>query len=318
MQEHTTHPDAQWFPDAGLGLFLHWGISSVHGNTDISWGMMKNFPYSPEIITPEAYFDLAKRFDPDAYDPDKWLKAAAAAGFRYAVLTTRHHDSFALWPSRFGDFSTKNYMGGRDLLADYVEACRKNGLKVGFYYSPPDFRTAGDYMDYGGWRSGGNTGKPVPKEIGDYISAVIRGQITELLTRYGKIDLLWYDGGREDRLSREETYVYQPGIVIGRGEGTDFLSTECSIPDTDYYEKNLKEHWWECCHEWNNCWGYTKADETDYKTAGTVFGFYKAVRSMQGNLLINMGPNARGELPDIAYERMGEFGELLVKESAFK
>lgn len=130
--------------------------------------------------------------------------------------------------------------------------------------------------------------------------------------------MLWYDGGRKDYLSREETYLYQPGIVIGRGEGTDFLSTECSIPDTDYYEKNLKGHWWECCHEWNNCWGYTKADETDYKTAGTVFGFYKAVRSMQGNLLINMGPNARGELPDIAYERMGEFGELLAKESAFK
>ena len=101
------HPDAQWFPKAGLGLFIHWGIASVDGYLDLSWGMFKDFMYSPRVCRPEEYFSLAKRFDPIRYDPGKWLSAASEAGCRYAVMTARHHDSFAMWPSRYGDFNTR-------------------------------------------------------------------------------------------------------------------------------------------------------------------------------------------------------------------
>ena len=165
------NPGAQWYPDAGLGLFLHWGIASVKA-MNISWPMIPgralaakriddsaereriirerdwNLNGKPPQITPNQYWAMAKDFNPQSYDPDKWLRAAKDAGFQYAVLTARHHEGFALWPSKFGDFNTKNYMGGRDLVKDYVEACRKNGLKVGLYYSPPDWHFDRDYMDF--------------------------------------------------------------------------------------------------------------------------------------------------------------------------
>ena len=108
LNGHTTHPDAQWYPEAKLGVFVHWGISSVHGNIDISWAMMKDFKWTPENVTPDEYFALAKKFNPDKYDPEKWAKAVADAGFKYMVLTTRHHDGFAMWPSDCGNFNTKN------------------------------------------------------------------------------------------------------------------------------------------------------------------------------------------------------------------
>ena len=308
---HTTHPDAQWFPKAELGLFLHWGISSVHGNIDLSWGMFRDFKWGPEVIPPEEYFDLAKRFNPKKYDPEKWIKAASDAGFKYAVLTTRHHDSFALWPSDFGDFNTGRYMDGRDLVGEYVKACRRYGMKVGFYYSPPDFRTHRKYMSFGGWYADRKEDLIVPQVYTDYMRAIVRGQLTELLTRYGVVDLLWFDGAGLDYMSRDEIYYYQPSVVIGRGEMTDFLSTECTIPTEEYYHENLEGHWWECCHEWNcGGWGYTR-DEV-YKSAETIMDFYKTVVvKYHGNLLINMGPNADGELPPVAYERLSDFGEML-------
>ena len=151
-RSHTQHPEAQWFANAALGLFIHWGIPSVSGEFDLSWGMWKNEPGTRKLcaqiyglqgpgltITPEEYWELARDFNPQEFQPEKMLKAAKEAGFTYAVLTAKHHDGFALWPSEYGDFSTKNYMGGRELVGEYVEACRKTGMKVGLYFSPPDW-----------------------------------------------------------------------------------------------------------------------------------------------------------------------------------
>ena len=134
-------PGAQWFPDASLGLFMHWGIHSVVG-AQPSWDMISYYKYGGKVAPPDKYYALAERFDPQEYDPDQWLKAAKEAGFTYAVLTTKHHDGYALWPSKYG-IGTKQYMGGRDLLKTYVEACRANGLKVGFYFSPRDWHYPG-------------------------------------------------------------------------------------------------------------------------------------------------------------------------------
>ncbi len=126
-----------WYPGAGLGLFLHWSIASV-AQVELGWGLFKDVGgKDPHPAWPaEKYLALADKFNPQNYDPDKWLRAAAQAGFKYAVLTTRHHDGYALWPSAYGNFGVKQHMGGRDLVGPYVEACRRNGLKVGFYYSP--------------------------------------------------------------------------------------------------------------------------------------------------------------------------------------
>jgi alpha-L-fucosidase len=133
------HPDAQWFPDAGLGLFIHWGIGTVGDNGDISWGMLANKPWTDITVKPSIYFARAKDWKPDRMDYAKMLAQASAAGFTYAVMVTKHHDGLALWPSKFGDFGTRQFLDGRDFVKEYVAACRKHGLKVGLYYSPPDW-----------------------------------------------------------------------------------------------------------------------------------------------------------------------------------
>lgn len=304
----TNHPDAQWFPKAGFGLFMHWGISAVDGDLDISWGMMKDFQYSPRVTTPEDYFALAEKFNPHRWDPDKILKAAKEAGMRYAVLTTRHHDSYALWPSDYGSFNTGVYMDGRDLVGEYVDACRKNGIKVGLYYSPPDFYSGRRYMEFGGWYK---DKEPTPEVMNEYIKIIAKGQIRELLTRYGKIDLIWFDGVWQELYTYEELLELQPGIVIGRGKDSHFDSIECTLPTEELYQNKLKGNWWECCHELNNSWGYTSADEWHLKSAETIIDWLKLVRGYEGNLLLNIGPDGNGKLPDLAYTRLKEIGEFI-------
>jgi alpha-L-fucosidase len=310
------HPDAQWFPRAGFGLFIHWGISSVDGRIDLSWGMMTNTPWDKGAfkLTPNQYFALAERFQPDRYDPHKWLKAAKEAGFQYVVLTTRHHDGYALWPSKVSDFSTATHMRGRDLVRDYVEACRDNGLKVGLYYSPPDWHYNREWMAFN-WRENGEPylgldHQPMtePKRSPEETKAwdrkykdYIRSQVEELLTRYGRIDLLWFDGGPE-AISIERIRELQPGVVVNprmHGHG-DFTTAEVGFP------KERPQPWWEMCAIWNGAWGYLKQEQ--YVSTAWMLEQLSRVRSWGGNYLINIGPRPNGELPDVAYERFRELG----------
>ena len=123
----TPIPDAQWFPEAGLGLFIHWGLASPRASGDLSWGMLANKPWKDKTITPNDYYSAIKDWDPSKMDYDKILWAAKAAGANYAVMVTKHHDGFTLWPSAFGDIGTKYSFGGRDFVKEFVDACRKNG-----------------------------------------------------------------------------------------------------------------------------------------------------------------------------------------------
>ena len=196
----TTHLDAQWFPEAGFGLFMHWGIHSVAG-IEPSWSMKKNVPFisdpDKEKYYGKNYYKLLTKFNPQNYDPDKWIKAAAEAGMTYAVLTVKHHDGYKLWPSEYGEMSTKQYMNGRDLIRPYIDACRKYGLKVGFYFSPvdwsyPNYPISLDrnipFMFPPGWDN-----KKNEAAFEDFYRYTV-GQLSEILTRWGKIDLIWFDG----------------------------------------------------------------------------------------------------------------------------
>jgi alpha-L-fucosidase len=340
---HTMNPDAQWYPDAGLGLFIHWGISSVKA-MNISWPMIPgrvlarqrisdpaerariiresdyNLNGKPPEITPNEYWEMAKDFNPQNYDPDKWMKAAKAAGFTYAVLTTRHHEGFALWPSAYGNFSTKNYMNGRDLLKPYVDACRRYGLKVGFYYSPPNWYFEKDYKDflYGGARRLNpefpplgpdlkpRTTKPSAEDLARHqaaYEAMVRGQVEELLTRYGKIDLLWFDGhaptphGR-DCITIDEIRKLQPGIVINprmHGHG-DFVTYERTL-GTD----KVATGWAEFCNTWTTGWSH---QNIPFRADGFVLGQYVLCRSLGINYLLGVGPMATGEFCDGIYQNM--------------
>lgn len=308
-------PAKQWFPEAGLGLFIHWGLSSVDGHHDLSWGMMAGCPWNPKskALTPEAYWGLADRFNPQDYHPAKWLQAAKDAGFGYAVFTTRHHDGYALWPSAYGDFSTRTKLGGRDLVREYVDACRKVGLKVGFYYSPPDWRFQRHYMSFRYGSKGtadsphfGVNHEPVqlqqkPADFDAQYIAYVNGQITELMTRYGKIDLLWFDGGAGPKMiSQEAIRAMQPDILIndrGHGKGDYRTGYECKLPT------QRPEGCWEHCTGLTNCWGYTvgseKADAR--RLASGMLNSLVKCRAWGGNMLPNCGPRPTGEMPDSFY-----------------
>jgi alpha-L-fucosidase len=340
---HTMHPDAQWYSDAGLGLFIHWGIASVRA-INISWPMIPgralakqkvsaeereriirendyNLNGKPPEITPLEYWTMARDFNPGKYDPDKWLKAAKAAGFTYAVLTTRHHEGFALWPSAYGNFSTKNFMGGRDLVKDFVEACRRNGLKVGLYYSPPDWYFDQDYNNFlyhGAVKMNpefpplGPDLKPRTSEKSAAEKAaheaeyarMVKGQVEELLTRYGKIDLLWFDGrppipGGNNVITVERIHELQPGIVINprlHGHG-DFIT----------YERTLGTHkvatgWAEFCNTWTNAWPHVKG--APFRANGFVLGQFVTSRSLGVNYLLGVGPMSTGEFTPEIYQNM--------------
>jgi alpha-L-fucosidase len=288
--QRTTHPDAQWFPDASFGFFVHWGIHSVAG-LQPSWAMLEGYPYGSDKqeYWGKGYYTLLKKFNPKHYDPDKWMEAAAKAGMTYAVITSKHHDGYALWPSEYGDMSTKQYMNGRDLLRPYVDACHKYGLKVGFYYSPPD------------WANKWNQ----DKLMGGYDYNV--GQLSELLTRYGKIDILWFDGGIENP---EKVIAWvrllQPHILINdrSGGGGDFATPECSTPD------QAPDGWWEECNIWSGHWGY--APDALVNTNSWVMEKLVKNRSWGGNFLLSgVGPRPDGTLRPQIYDRMAKLAEWM-------
>ena len=329
----TNHPGAAWFyKPVNLGLFIHFGISTVHGDCDISWGMMDNPVRRAKgngIVTPREYWKFAESFNPEKFNPEEWLSASKECGFTYAVFTTKHHDGYSLWPTDAGDFSTKNYMHGRDLVREYVDACRKTGLKVGLYYSPPDWRFNRDYMSFmTGSHSNEYPDRPyedidhkpieslkeMSKEHYDKYIEYINAQVRELLTRYGQIDLLWFDGSVSDLtnvITIEEIRSLQPQIVVndrlwGWGIGDYKSKYECRLP------QEKPEMMWETCHIWHvgGGWSYVKnADK--YRDNEITLGQYKVCKEWGGNLLLNIAPDKDGVVPDAYYESVKKLAESI-------
>ncbi len=326
------NPGSQWFPSASLGLFMHWGIHSVAG-AQPSWDMIAHYPYGGKVSPPDKYYALADQFNPQKYDPDKWMKAAKEAGFTYAVLTTRHHDGYALWPSKYG-IGTKQYMNGRDLLKPYVDACRANGLKVGFYFSPqdwhfPGFRHPNDFDYDKRYEAIPDTDPAANYQVYEQFLAYVLKQIEELLTRYGKIDLLWFDGmwfrGVND-MHTEQVYAWirslQPGIVINdrwanvtnpdnpHGSGIrigDFSTPfECTTPTY------VPSKWWDNCEIWTGGsagWGYDRSGS--FRSNSEFMEHLVACRSLGGNYLPNLGPTENGELHPNFYTTVAELAQWM-------
>lgn len=306
----TTHPNAQWFPDASFGLFMHWGIHSVAG-IQPSWAMIKGYPYGTDRSEywGKGYYSLLTKFNPQNYDPDKWMEAAKKAGMTYAVLTTKHHDGYALWPSEYGEMSTKQYMGGRDLLRPYVDSCRKYGLKLGFYFSPRDWGYPGYPVSlvYGENYVNPRTPEQNRADYEKFFNYTI-GQLSEILTRYGKIDELWFDGMGWDGINDNRTEQVlawirklQPGIVINNRwdyHTGDFGTPEVEMPDT------APEGWWENCVIWSGHWGYSP--DSNFQPAEWVLEKLVTARSWGGNILLNAGPAPDGTMREWYYKGCDE------------
>lgn len=312
-----------WFPKAGLGLFVTWGICTVR-EVELGWGFYGDVGGKKGAWPVENYIAQADVFNPKDYDPDKWMAAAAKAGFRYSVLTARHHDGYALWPSEYGNFSTKEHMGGRDLVRPFVEACRRHGLKVGLYYSPGNwlFNPPGwPYLGYPLRKSDFRYRRPertlgtpryaeITREEGqkyfEILYAYVKGQVSEILTRYGKIDLLWWDGydwprGVDIHGPEMDAWVrkLQPGLVTNdryrlwadRPTLGDF-STEFENRNPDKRPEGL----WEQCEAMCGGWAYVGA-----ACRSTAYLIERLVRNRAwgGNYLPDFGPRADGTMsPD--------------------
>jgi len=285
----------EWFDQARFGMFVHWGVYSILARGE--WVRLI------ERIPSVKYEKLAWRFNPKNYHPEEWVDLAQEAGMKYMVLTTRHHDGFSLFDSGVSDFTAPKTAAKRDLIAEYVEACRKKGMRIGFYYSLLDWRYpayfSGPKKDPEGW-----------KAFLEYVHT----QVRELCTDYGKIDVLWYDGGwpwtAEDWRSAELNATVrklQPEILINNRSR---LSEDFETPEQHIAAPSDPKRMWESCMTMNDNWGYSAGDRNWKSTRQLIYNLASCA-SGAGNYLLNVGPRAGGNIPLPSIRRLKEIGKWM-------
>ena len=310
----TAHTDADtsWFRGLGLGLFLHWGHASTQG-WELSWQMTGGVQRQEPALEPvgcNEYFDNAAGFDPQRFDPHAWADLAWRAGARYVVFTAKHHDGFAMFDTRLSDYSiAKNTPFGRDVTREITDAFRERGFRIGLYFSIIDWHHP-DYPRYTDETIDkpyviGSHPRVSPDKWANY-RAFMLGQLDELLTGYGQVDIVWLDGEFEHteeewRFDEIRAFIRerQPNALVNDrcvGHG-DFVTPEQQLPMTP------PERPWETCLTMNSSWGHRPQDDTWKSPALLLHTLIEAV-SMGGNLLLNVGPTGDGEFPPEAVERL--------------
>lgn len=312
----------KWWTDARFGMFIHWGLYALPARHE--W--VKN----RERMTNEQYQKYFDLFNPDLYNPKEWARQAKDAGMKYVVLTAKHHEGFCLFDSKFTDYKSTNTPFGRDIIREYVDAFRAEGLKVGFYYSlidwhHPDYtidRQHPQRQETDAAYEKLNVGKDM-KKYQEYM----KNQVTELLTNYGEISIIWFDfsfpgqngKGRADwdaenllKLTRK----LQPGIIVDDRldlrdveGGWDFTTPE-QVKVSKWPEVNGKRAAWETCQTFSGSWGYYR-DEYTWKSPSQLLELLIESVSKGGNLLLNVGPTARGTFDFRAQTSLGSMGEWM-------
>lgn len=306
-------PDTSWFTHDRFGLFIHWGLYALAARHE--------WVQTYEKMTAAEYQKYFDHFNPDGFDPAKWAQIAKQAGMKYLVITTKHHDGFCLWDSALTDFKAPNTPFGRDILRGTVDAFRAADFKIGFYYSlldwhHPEFtidilHPMRDDLEF--------REQEKNRDILKYREYLF-GQTRELLTQYGKIDIMWYDFSYRHRYAdwvkgkgadewgsvelMEMVRELQPGIIINDRLDIpgDFVTPEQYQPFSAM-KMDGKNVIWEACQTMNHSWGYHR-DELDWKSSQMLLELLIDSVSKNGNLLLNVGPNGRGEFQIEAIERL--------------
>ena len=319
----------EWFRQARFGMFLHWGLYSIPARGE--------WVRSSEQMPEESYLPFFREFNPVDYDPKAWARMAKDAGMRYAVLTAKHHDGFCLFDSALTDFKSTNTPCKRDLVREFLDAFREVGLKVGLYYSLLDWHHP-DYPHFADQHhpmrnhpACGNEGRDFDRYL-----TYMHGQVRELCENYGKIDIMWFDFSYGDlrgeawKASRLVDMVrsLQPGILIdnrleasGEGFGSlatdsptpyhgDFVTPETMIPPYPPMDVRGEPLVWESCITMNNHWGYCATDR-DYKPAALLIKKLVECVSKGGNMLLNVGPDARGNFPEESVRILKQIGKWM-------
>jgi alpha-L-fucosidase len=317
-----------WWTNDRFGMFIHWGLYALPARHE--W--VKKY----EKLTNADYQKYFEQFNPDLYDPKEWAKMAKAAGMKYAVITTKHHEGFCLFDSKYTDYKATNTAAKKDLIKEWVDAFRSEGLKVGFYYSlldwhHPDFtvdkhhpQQPADNSDTAYARL--NQGKDMRK-----YREYLHNQVRELLTNYGKIDIMWLDfsypgkngKGRDDWGSEELMklmHKLQPGIIVDNRldlndyeDGIDFVTPEQYMV-SEWPMHNGKRVAWETCQTFSGSWGYHR-DEDSWKSPEQLLLLLIGSVSKGGNLLLNVGPTARGLFDYRAKDALSAIGDWMALNS---
>jgi alpha-L-fucosidase len=312
--------DWKWWVHDRFGLFIHWGLYALPARHE--W--VKN----RERITDEDYQKYLNHFDPDLYDPKSWARAAKKAGMKYFVITTKHHEGFCLWDSRYTDYKVTNTPYGKDLLHPMVDAFRAEGLRVGFYHSLIDWHHPDFPVDrVHPMRDNAEERAKNPQRDVRRYAEYLHNQVRELLTEFGPVDLLFYDfsypgedgKGRDDWQSMELmklTRELQPQILIDDRldlmdvpGGWDYRTPE-QVAIREQPTVDGKPVLWETCQTFSGSWGYHR-DESTWKSVDQLVRMLIDTVSKGGNLLLNVGPTARGEFDGRAMDRLAGMGEWM-------
>lgn len=302
-----SHPDSTrmaWFDDAKFGIFIHWGIYSVKG-IDESWSFFNGY------TSHDTYLEQLKGFTASRYNPEAWANLIVESGARYAVLTSKHHDGIALWPVPDKGLNVvDNTPAGRDLVKPFVEAVRKKGLKVGLYYSLPDW----SHPDYPLQARDSYRYKDDSLRFKRFLS-IQQGQLSDLMNHYSP-DLIWFDGDWEHSAKewnasgiRNILLDKAPNVIINsrlQGYG-DYATPEQGLP-----VEKPKERYWELCLTMNNSWGYQPTDN-NYKSADQLIAILADCIGMGGNLLLDIGPKEDGTIVQEQVHILKEMGRWVKK-----
>ncbi len=312
-----------WWRDARFGLFIHWGLYSIPA------GEWKGTTNHAEWIRMTAqipvieYDKFVAQFNPVKFDANAWVHMAKDAGMKYIVITSKHHDGFCLFDSRFSDFDVMSTPFKRDILKELADACHKEGIKICWYYSIMDWHHP-DYLPRREWEKD----RPTEGASFDRYVAYMKSELKELLTNYGEIGVLWFDGEWEENWNPKrgkDLYDYvrklQPNIIINNRVGAgrsgmegmniegefagDFGTPEQEIPSTGISGVD-----WETCMTMNDHWGYNRHD-SNWKSCKDLVQNLADIASKGGNFLLNIGPTSEGEFPTPGIERLRALGEWM-------
>jgi alpha-L-fucosidase len=311
----------RWFREARFGMFIHWGIYSTAGGY---WNG-KSLPSAGEWlltngrIPVDEYLPLKDRFTAAKFDADRWAGLAKEAGMRYLVITSKHHDGFCLWKSDTTDWDVASTPFGRDALAELSTACKRHGIRFCLYHSIMDWHHP-DYLPRRSWDQRSTSGADFNRYI-----AYMKSQIRELVTRYGPLGVLWFDGEWEPTWTHahgKDLYNYvrslqrdilinnrvdkgrngMQGLTIGDQYAGDFGTPEQEIPPS-----GLPGVDWESCMTMNDTWGFKK-DDSNWKSTDLLLRNLIDIASKGGNYLLNVGPDGNGEIPSASVQRLQEMG----------
>jgi alpha-L-fucosidase len=327
VKSDTSKHSMQWWRDARFGMFIHWGVFSVptgyyngkpvHGDfCDYSEWIMYNAK-----IPMASYQVFAKQFNPVKFDADAWVKIAKDAGMKYIIITTKHHDGFAMFCSKVSKWNICDASPfGRDPLKELTAACNKYGIKLGFYYSQAqDWNNGGSV--WGSWDgvtawAGKKWDKTQERSMDDYIDRTAVPQVRELLTNYGDNipAIIWWDTPfdmnkeRAEKLNRTVQEL-KPGIIMNNRLGGGFKG-DTETPEQYIPPKGYPGSDWETCMTMNDSWGY-KRDDNNWKSAETLIRNLCDIASKGGNYLLNVGPTSKGLIPQPSLERLAEIGKWM-------